>query len=197
MYKILIFLFLLIASLSYIYSEKIKKGSSYLLNSSIFSSTATVKKFTFKSLNNREINIEVNNKKLIVDGFQNKIIFLKVFGWECQYCKKEIPELIELKNEFSDSFDVIALEAQKHSEKENREAIEKYKINYHIVSAIGHSDFYNYLKDEYNWHGVIPLTMIIGEGGEILAFEEGSKSYTLAGLLKMALEQRELIKQMK
>jgi hypothetical protein len=39
--------------------------------------------------------------------------------------------------------------------------------------------------------------MIIGEGGEILAFEEGSKSYTLAGLLKMALEQRELIKQMK
>ena len=196
MSKILILLLPLMVFIGYFfYDKKIEKNSLPLSNNSTGSSIEVVKEFSLKSLDNQVFTLHASHKKVIIDELTDKIVFLKIFGWQCQYCQKEIPELIELKNDFFDTFDVIALESQKHSEKENLEEIKKHKINYHIVSGNGYDDFYAYLKKEYKWQGIIPVTMIIGEKGEVLAFEEGSKSYTLTGLLKMALERREIAKQ--
>jgi len=146
--------------------------------------------FIFQTIEGKQFKISASNKKFKLEGMQNKIVFLKVFGWKCMFCEKEIPQLIKLKEEFSDAFDVIAIESQNHSNQENIKNIKKYGINYHVVSGTSHEDFYNYLKKEYQWLGIIPLTIIVGEDGQVLAFEEGFKSYSLAGLLKMALIER-------
>ncbi len=53
--------------------------------------------------------LSASSKKMILDGFEGKILFLKIFGWDCQYCKKEIPELIHLKDELKDSLEIIAI----------------------------------------------------------------------------------------
>ena len=64
---------------------------------------------------------------------ENKVVFLKVFGWDCTFCMKEVPELIKLKNSLPEAFDVIAIEAQEHSADEAKKFIEEYGINYPIV----------------------------------------------------------------
>jgi thiol-disulfide isomerase/thioredoxin len=150
--------------------------------------------FLFNTAEGEKIKISALNKKFKIESISNKIIFLKVFGWNCMFCEKEIPQLIKLKEEFADAFDIIAIESQNHSNQENREKIKEHGINYSVVSGNNQEEFYAYLKKEYKWLGIIPLTIIIGEDGQVLAFEEGVKSYSLAGLLKMALLKRKKAK---
>jgi len=143
--------------------------------------------FNFKTLKNLNFKIKTSKKKIEIDELKNKLVFLKIFGWDCDFCKKEIPELIRLKRDLGDTFDVIAIEAQQHSKEESEKYIKEYGVNYHIVDGTEQTRFYDYLKIHYGWSGVIPLTIILGKGGNILAYEVGAKSYTLAELMKASI----------
>ena len=145
--------------------------------------------YTFDTINGTKLEINVEENAFHIKGLDHKTIFLKIFGWDCKYCQKEIPQLIKLKKELGDSFEVIAIEAQEHSIEESKEAIEKYGINYYIVSGNTHKDFYHYLQEKYGWTGIIPLTIAIAKGGKVLAFEMGEKSYSLSELMKVALSR--------
>jgi len=145
--------------------------------------------FLFETVKNKKFEIDVSDKMFKIKGMENKTVFLKVFGWNCKYCKKEIPELIKLKSKLGDSFEVIAVEAQQHSKEESLKYIKEYGVNYHIVSGESQSKFYAYLQDKYGWTGIIPLTIVIGKDGKVLAFEIGSKSYSLSELMKAALSR--------
>ncbi|CAA6808211.1 MAG: Unknown protein [uncultured Sulfurovum sp.] len=145
--------------------------------------------FLFTTLKNKKIEIDVEDKIFNIKGMEDKTIFLKVFGWDCKFCKQEIPELVQLKNELGEAFEVIAIEAQNSSTEENLKQMKAHNINYPIVSGIAQEKFYAYLQEKYAWTGIIPLTIVIGKGGKVLAFELGAKSYSLAELMKAALER--------
>ncbi|RUM71167.1 MAG: hypothetical protein DSZ07_01090 [Sulfurovum sp.] len=151
------------------------------------SSAVMKSNFQLQALNGNIFTIDAKNRKFKITGMEGKIVFLKIFGWDCDFCQKEIPELIKLKKSLSDTFDVIAIEAQNHTDKKSKEFIKKYGINYNIVSGNNHQDFYMYLQKQYGWEGVIPLTIVLSRDGKVLAFEEGSKSYSLSELLKASL----------
>jgi thiol-disulfide isomerase/thioredoxin len=140
--------------------------------------------YSFETVNGKKIQVDVKDGYFHVRGMENKIIFLKVFGWECKYCQKEIPQLIKLKKQLGDTFEVIAIEAQEHSKEESLHYIKKYGINYDIVSGDGEKDFYIYLQEKYGWTGIIPLTIVVAKGGKVLAFEIGEKSYSLSELMQ-------------
>jgi len=144
-------------------------------------------KFDFKTVDGKDFKIKTANKKIEIEGLTDKLVFLKIFGWDCKYCKKEIPQLINLKKDLGDTFEVIAIEAEKHSDEESLKYIKEYGINYDIVNGNEQKRFYEYLKVHYGWSGVIPLTIVLGKGGHILAYEVGAKSYTLAELMKASL----------
>lgn len=143
--------------------------------------------FSFTTVMGEEIKIDVDDKIFKIKGMEDRIIFLKVFGWNCKFCKKEIPELVNLKNKLGDAFEVIAVEAQQHTREESLDQINKYGINYHIVSGDGQNEFYTYLQNKYGWTGIIPLTIVIAKNGNVLAFELGAKSYSLSELMKASL----------
>lgn len=143
--------------------------------------------FLFQTVDNQRIEIDVEDRYFKVKGMENKTVFLKVFGWDCKFCTKEIPQLVKLKQELGDSFEVIALEAQHFSNEDSLKYIKEYGINYHIVPGETHTDFYAYLQEKYGWTGVIPLTIVLGKSGEVLAFEIGAKSYSLSELMKASL----------
>lgn len=145
--------------------------------------------FTLRTTQNREFHIKASKNTLLIDELKGKIVFLKVFGWNCHYCQKEIPELIKLKNRFKTVFDTLAIEYQHHSDRENLDFIHKYHINYNIINGDNQIEFLNYLKKEYKWNGVIPLTVVIDAKGRILAFEVGYKSYSLTTLLQTTLKR--------
>jgi thiol-disulfide isomerase/thioredoxin len=153
--------------------------------------TQTTSTFTFKDLNAETFTIKTETNKFQIDKMQNKIVLLKTFGWDCPYCLKEIPQLIKLQEEFDGLLDIIAIESQKSSMEENKKQAKALNINYHIVSGNGHDDFYKYLKKNYNWEGIIPLTIILNQKGKVLAFERGVKSYSLAEILKKSLSKEE------
>jgi len=143
--------------------------------------------FIFKTVNGETIELSVADKEFHIKGMDDKIVFLKVFGWECKFCQKEIPELVKLKKELGDSFEVVAIEAQQHSDEMSRQKIKEYGINYHIVSGENQKEFYAYLQEKYGWTGIIPLTIVVAKGGAVLAFELGAKSYSLSELMQASL----------
>jgi len=162
----------------------------------LVSSTPSQKVFTLKTVQGETFEIIASPKKFKIPKLKSKIVFLKVFGWDCKYCQKEIPELIKLKKQFDGAFDIIAIESQHHTKEENLKFIKEKGINYHIVMGDDYKDFLDYLKTYHGWNGIIPLSIVIGEDGRILAFEIGAKSYTLAELLKVSLQQYKMIKQL-
>jgi thiol-disulfide isomerase/thioredoxin len=196
---IIIFLVIVLLSLSGYYFYNIQKSSSGVeqqkeirikvgeQDKSLFPPIDT--EFNFKTINGVEYKLKASEKKIQIDGLEKKLVFLKIFGWDCKYCKKEIPELIKLKGDLGDTFEVIAIEAQQHSKEESQEYIKKYGINYGIVNGVEQIRFYNYLKAHYGWSGIIPLTIVLGKDGNILAYEVGAKSYTLAELMKASIER--------
>ena len=145
--------------------------------------------FKFRTISNKEITINTDNGKFKIEGMEDKLIFLKVFGWDCNFCVKEIPELVKLKNNLEDTFEIVAIEAQQHSKKESLKYMERYKINYDVILGNDYQRFYAYLKAYYKWNGIIPLTIVLGKDGTVLAFELGVKSYTLAELMKASIQR--------
>ena len=149
----------------------------------------TTNQFTFKTIKNRLFHITTTTNHIKVEELKGKIVFLKVFGWDCKYCQKEIPELIKLKKKFDGAFDTISIEEQHHTDKEHLDFIEKNSINYNIINGDKQKEFLEYLKNKYKWNGVIPLTIVLDSSGKILAFEVGYKSYSLTKLLQTTLKQ--------
>ncbi len=145
--------------------------------------------FTLNSIDGKSFNLKTEKKKIIIDGMENKIVFLKVFGWDCKFCMKEVPQLIELKNTISDKFAVLAIEAQNHTLDTSLVNIKKYGINYPIILGKDQDMFYRYLQEQYGWTGIIPLTIVLSTKGDVLAFELGKKSYSLSELFKASLEK--------
>jgi len=189
--KIIIFfisLIIIIMSL-FLFKEKDKI-------SSLVSDTPNQKSFVFKTIQGETFEIIASPKKFKIPKLNHKIVFLKVFGWDCKYCQKEIPELIKLKKQFDGAFDILAIESQHHSKEEDIKYIKEKGINYHVIAGDDYQDFLEYLKKYHGWNEVIPLSIVIGEDGRILAFEIGAKSYTLAELLKVSLQQYKMIKQL-
>jgi thiol-disulfide isomerase/thioredoxin len=186
---LILLLLLLIVFIFYFMSQnreievKGTKVMDFVTNMKILSNSD----FLFETVKNKRIEIDVEYKIFKIKGMEDKTVFLKVFGWNCKFCKKEIPELVDLKRQLGDAFEIIAIEAQQHSEEESLKYIKEYGINYHIVSGDSQADFYAYLQEKYGWTGIIPLTIVISKGGSVLAFEIGSKSYSLSELMKAAL----------
>lgn len=144
--------------------------------------------FLFNTINNKKFHINSRVDYIEIKELKGKTVFLKIFGWNCQYCQKEIPELISLKNKFGSSFDVISIQQQKYTKQESLDFVKQYHINYSIVDGNNNKNFMKYLEDVYGWKGVIPLTIILDPKGKILAFEVGYKSYSLTSLLKSTLQ---------
>ena len=145
--------------------------------------------FRFKTIKGKEIILRTDNGKFKIEGMENRFVFLKIFGWDCKFCVKEIPELVKLKNNLGETFEVVSIEAQQHSKEESLKYMEKYKINYNVILGDEYQNFYAYLKVYYGWSGIIPLTIVLGKDGTVLAFELGVKSYTLAELMKASIQR--------
>jgi len=161
----------------------------YLTDMNLESKLSSHQKFIFKTVNNRVFNVETVENHIKIKELNSKIIFLKVFGWNCEYCQKEIPELIQLKNKFEGAFEIVSIEAQHHKQEEHLAFIKKHHINYHIIDGDRQKKFLDYLKKIYHWDGVIPLTIVLNAKGKVLAFEVGYKSYSLTTLLQTTLKQ--------
>jgi thiol-disulfide isomerase/thioredoxin len=92
--------------------------------------------FQLKTTNDKIINLKLENEKIVLTDYPNKIVLLSFFTTWCPACKAEIPNLIKLQNDYKNDFVVISvlLEEMKTNE-EIKTFIKESNINYDVINS--------------------------------------------------------------
>lgn len=92
--------------------------------------------FQLKTTNDGIINIRLENEKIILKDYPNKIVLLNFFTTWCPACKAEIPNLIQIQNQYKNDFVVISvvLEEMKTND-QIKDFIKEYNINYLVANS--------------------------------------------------------------
>lgn len=155
MKKILIVAFILLA---FIFSSQIVKNTeAKSLNDKIASSLSSDKKaadFKLKTLEGKEVKLS---------DYRGKVVIIDFWATWCPPCRKGIPDLISLQDEFKKDLVVIGISLdQQNTIKDLKPFIENYKINYLVV--LGDEKV---VKD-YGGINAIPTSFIIDQKGNIV-----------------------------
>ena len=92
--------------------------------------------FQLKTTNDVLINIKLENEKIILKDYPNKIVLLNFFTTWCPPCKAEIPNLIKLQNDYKNDFVVVSilLEEMKTND-EIKAFVKEFHINYEVANS--------------------------------------------------------------
>ena len=109
--------------------------------------------FMLKDLKGREISLS---------KYSGKVIFLNFWATWCGPCKAEIPDFIEMYNEYKDKgMEIIGISVDKISPKLVLKFVEKYKINYPIIMGT------DKIQKDYEPGPYVPTTIIVDQEGKI------------------------------
>jgi len=123
--------------------------------------------------------IEETGLQKLIDNRNDKILLLNIWATWCAPCRKEIPDLIRIWNNYKSTVDVvgISIDYSEDLEKIVLPFLEKNNVPY--INYI--SDF---RKDENlinslnkDWSGALPASFIYNPSGELIHFIEGKKDY--------------------
>jgi thiol-disulfide isomerase/thioredoxin len=99
------------------------------------------KELILKTTNNKNITITIEDGKLKVKEYKDKIILLNFWATWCPPCKAEIPHLINLQNKYEKDFIVLAITVEKDKSNEAlNQFIQEYQINYPVTNSIENFD---------------------------------------------------------
>ena len=155
MKKFLIATFVLLAMI--FASQTINKTEAKAINDKTAHSLLSDKKaadFKLKTLEGKEIKLS---------DYRGKIVIIDFWATWCPPCRKGIPDLISLQDEFKKEVVVIGISLdQQNTIKDLKPFIENYKINYPVV--LGDEKV---VKD-YGGISAIPTSFIIDQKGNIV-----------------------------
>lgn len=129
-------------------------------------------------------NIQVNSidksgLQELIDNRDSKILLLNVWATWCPPCRKEIPDLVKLSNNYSSIVDVIgiSIDYSEDLEKKVLPFLEKNRVSYvnYISDFRIDEDLINFLHKK--WRGTLPASFIYNPSGDLLHFIEGKKNY--------------------
>lgn len=92
--------------------------------------------FQLKTTSDKIINLKLENEKIVLADYPNKIVLLSFFTTWCPACKAEIPNLVKLQNDYKNDFVVISilLEEMKTND-EIKTFIKDSNINYEVINS--------------------------------------------------------------
>lgn len=127
--------------------------------------------FSFKNENGDDVYLSD-----LADG---KVLFLNFWGTWCGPCRKEIPAIIELQNNYRDKGLVVvgvALERQGSPEQQSKQV-----SSFATKSKINYPNFIETSKREYGalFGGIraVPTTFIVDKSGSVVETIQGGMSY--------------------
>ena len=120
------------------------------------------KQFSLNTINNSQINISLNQDKIILKDINNKIVLLNVFTTWCPACKVEISNLVQIQEAYKNDIVVVGILLEEF--KTNEEIIEllkSYNVNYTVTNSSEAFD----LAKSLGGIKAIPTTFLIDKHG--------------------------------
>jgi len=121
--------------------------------------------------------VTADELKEIIQSYEGeKAVLVNFWATWCLPCKREFPHLLELREKYSDRFELIFVSADfEEARQEAREFLKDQDV-----------DFKTYFKTEKdnefitavseNWSGALPFTMIFDKNGNLVNEWEGAAS---------------------
>lgn len=129
-------------------------------------------KFEVKTINESEL-------QELIDNRNGKVLLLNIWATWCPPCRKEIPDLVRLSNNYKNIVDVVGISID-YPEDIGQKIIpflEENNVLYvNYISAFRKDeDLINFINK--NWGGALPASFIYNPNGDLLHFIEGKKNY--------------------
>ncbi len=115
--------------------------------------------FTLKDMHGADVKLA---------SFEGKVILLNFWATWCGPCKAEIPDLVELQDQYRDDLVVLGFSVDDPVDKLLAYAAE-YKMNYPVLVGNGRED----VQDAFGPMWGIPVSVIIGRDGKIAKKHSG------------------------
>jgi thiol-disulfide isomerase/thioredoxin len=103
-----------------------------------------------------------DGKNVKLSDFRGKVVIVDFWATWCPPCRKGIPDLIELQNEFKDKLVVIGVSLDQDTKPDVVPFIKKYGINYPVVYGT------NQVIMDYGSINAIPTSFVINKEGKIV-----------------------------
>jgi peroxiredoxin len=114
---------------------------------------------------------DMNGESVHLASYKGKIILLNFWATWCPPCKVEIPDLIELQEQYKDDIVVLGFSVDDTAE-QLKPFAEEYRMNYPILVGLGHEN----IQEAYGPMWGIPVTIIIDRDGTIAKKQSGIRS---------------------
>lgn len=105
---------------------------------------------------------DINGKVVKLSDFKNKIVIIDFWATWCPPCRKGIPDLIELQNDYKKDLVIIGISLDRETKKDVPGFVKNYGINYPIV--YGNQE----VSQKYGGIQAIPTSFIIDKKGYIV-----------------------------
>ncbi len=126
-------------------------------------------KFIVQTHKEKNLNIEIKNKKVFINELKNKVILLNFWATWCPPCKAEIPHLNNLKKKYKEQFEIIAFNLGKKdgtllAQDKLNIFIEEYEVQYPVVNDENTFKIANLIGPVKS----IPTMFLVDKTGEIV-----------------------------
>ena len=119
----------------------------------------------FQTIQGPILTIGESHTGFLFPDFKGKIILLEVFGQDCHYCFKELPSITNLHSKYRQRLQVVGLQVQEQMSRERANSlIREFNINYPIIDRENGTSLMYALKNNYDWNGILPFTLLIKNG---------------------------------
>jgi len=115
--------------------------------------------------------VDINGNEIKLSDFYDKVILLDFWGTWCGPCKKEIPNLIDIKNTFkNDDFEIISIALERGNYETAKRFVKDKRMNWvHVIDKPKGIE----LAQKYNIY-FVPHVFIIKKGKIVAVHLKGS-----------------------
>jgi len=105
---------------------------------------------------------DLNGMAISLSDYEGKVLFLNFWATWCPPCRAEIPDFIEVYNEYKDKgLEILGISVDQIGPDKVSDFAKKNKMNYPVAMATQE------LFQDYQPPRAIPTTLVIGGGGKI------------------------------
>jgi len=116
---------------------------------------------------------DLDDKDVKLSDFRGKWVVVNFWATWCPPCRKEIPDFLKFRSEYSDSVEILGINNEDADKEVIKAFVDDYEVNYPILLA----DVYNPTEfDRQNTMG-LPTTVIFNPKGEQVSKRVGPMHY--------------------